>query len=68
MAREEVEAGHLPPPPPGPPPMGGGKFRIDSQAMVSQQVEKVESAWLDAWQVRTLLCGRRWSRTMTLLP
>lgn len=50
MAREEVEAGHLPPPPPGPPPMGGGKFRIDSQAMVSQQVEKVESAWLDAWQ------------------
>jgi hypothetical protein len=53
MAREEVEAGHLPPPPPGPPPMGGGKFRIDSQAMVSQQVEKVESAWLDAWQVCT---------------
>jgi hypothetical protein len=30
---------------------GGGKFRIDSQAMVAQQVEKVESAWLDAWQV-----------------
>jgi len=30
---------------------GGAKFRIDSQAMVAQEVEKVESAWLDAWQV-----------------